>query len=148
MLVDARGAERPPAGAGGDFSAFEVAEELGPFGVSRDAVFVGGPLGAAAGQERQVGLDGLLRVDGLVAEGDVEVAVPGDDLGDVRGQAVEETGSERFTSRVEYPVAGACCRRYSSGLVMAVSGEFGCVAGPVASGLARPADRGARGEVQ
>jgi hypothetical protein len=72
---------------------------------------------------------------------------PGGHVGAVAVPA-RETGSERFTSRVEYPVAGACCRRYSSGLVMAVSGEFGCVAGPVASGLARPADRGARGEVQ
>jgi hypothetical protein len=31
VLVDARRAERPPADAGGDLSAFEVAEELGPF---------------------------------------------------------------------------------------------------------------------
>jgi hypothetical protein len=90
VLVDAGSAERAPAGAGGDLPALEVAEELGPFGVGGDAVLVGGTLGAAAGEEGQVGLDGLLGVDGLVAEGDVDVAVPGDDLGDVRGQAVED----------------------------------------------------------
>ena len=31
-----------------------------------------------------------LGVDGLVADGDVDVAVPGDDLGDVRRQPVED----------------------------------------------------------
>ena len=33
VLVDARGAERPPAGAGGDLAALEVPEEFLPFGV-------------------------------------------------------------------------------------------------------------------
>jgi hypothetical protein len=33
-----------------------------------------------------VGLDGLVGVDGFVAEGHVDVLVAGDDLGDVRGQ--------------------------------------------------------------
>ena len=90
VLVDARGAEGPAAGAGGDLAAFEVAEELAPFLVGGDAVFLGGAQGAAAGEEGQVGLDGLVGVDGLVAQGDVDVAVAGDDLGDVRGQAVED----------------------------------------------------------
>ena len=61
-----------------------------PFLVGGDAVFLAGAQRAAAGEERQVGLDGLVGVDGLVAEGDVDVAVAGDDLGDVRGQAVED----------------------------------------------------------
>jgi hypothetical protein len=56
---------------------------------------------AAAGEKGQVGLDGFVGVDGFVAEGDVDVAVPGDDLGDVWREAVQ-TGSERFTNRVEY----------------------------------------------
>jgi hypothetical protein len=33
VLVDAGGGERAAAGAGGDFAAFEVAEEFFPFGV-------------------------------------------------------------------------------------------------------------------
>ena len=60
-----------------------------PFLVGGDAVFLGGAQCPAAGEEREVGLDGFLGVDGLVAVGDVDVAVPGDDLGDVRGQAVQ-----------------------------------------------------------
>ena len=45
---------------------------------------------AAAGEEGEVGLDRLVRVDGVVAHGDVDVAVPGDDLGYVRGEAVAD----------------------------------------------------------
>ena len=56
MLVDARGAERAAAGAGGDFAAFEVAEEFFPFGVGGGAVSLGWPQGAAAAEEGQVGL--------------------------------------------------------------------------------------------
>ncbi len=37
-----------------------------------------------------MGLDGLVGVDGLVAHRDVDVAVPGDDLSDVRGQAGQD----------------------------------------------------------
>jgi hypothetical protein len=65
VFVDAGGGERAAAGAGGDFAAFEVAGELFPFGVGGGAVFLGGPQGAAAGEEGQVGLDGLVGVDGL-----------------------------------------------------------------------------------
>jgi len=57
----------------------------GPFVVGGDAVLLAGSERATTGQEGQVGLDGLVGVDGLVAEGDVDVAVAGDDLGDVRG---------------------------------------------------------------
>jgi hypothetical protein len=85
VLVDAGGGEGPAAQADGYFAAFEVAEELLPFVVGGGAVFLGGAQGAAAGQERQVALDHFVRVDGLVAEGDVDVAVAGDDLGDVWG---------------------------------------------------------------
>jgi len=44
--------EGAAAGAGGDLAPFEVAEELLPFVVGADAVFVGGAQGAAAGEER------------------------------------------------------------------------------------------------
>jgi hypothetical protein len=54
------------------------------------AVFLAGPRRAAAGEECQVGLDGLVRVDGFVAHGDVDVAVPADDLGDVRREPVHD----------------------------------------------------------
>jgi hypothetical protein len=93
VLVDAGGGERPAAKPGRYRAAFEVAEELLPFLIGRGAVFLGGALGATAGQECQVVLDDLVGIDGLVAEGDVDVAVPGDDLGDVRKAA--RPGSRR-----------------------------------------------------
>jgi hypothetical protein len=61
-----------------------VTEKLLPFLIGGGTVFLAGPQGAAAGEEGQVGLDGLVGVDGLVSESDVDVAVTGDDLGDVR----------------------------------------------------------------
>ena len=100
VLVDAGGGERAAAGAGGDLAAFEVAEELLPFVVGGDAVFLAGAQRAAAGEERQVGLDGLVGVDGLVADGDVDVAVPGDDLGDVRREAVEDGVGDEHPAEV------------------------------------------------
>lgn len=72
MLVDARGGVGATAESCGDFAALEVAEELLPFLVGRDAVFLGRAQVSATGEEREVGLDGLVRVDGLVAEGDVD----------------------------------------------------------------------------
>jgi len=109
--VDAWRAEGPAAGPGGDLPALEVAEELGPFLVGGRAVFLAGPQGAAAGQERQVGLDGLFGVDGLVSDRDVDIAVPGDDLGDVRWQAAEdricdEQPAEIVRGEVQRPAAG------------------------------------------
>jgi len=65
--------------------------EFGPFGVGGGAVFLGGPQGPAAGEEGQVGLDGLVGVDGFAAEGDADVAVPGDQLRDVRREPAHET---------------------------------------------------------
>jgi hypothetical protein len=63
VLVHAWGPERAAAGAGGDLAEFEMAEELGPFLVGGDAVFLAWPQGPAASQERQVGLDRLVGVD-------------------------------------------------------------------------------------
>ena len=96
----ARGAERAAAGAGGDFAAFEVAEEFLPFGVGGGAVFLGGSQRPAAGEEGQVGLDGLVGVDGFVAEGNVDVAVPGDDLGDVRREPAHDGVGEEHPAEV------------------------------------------------
>ena len=57
-----------------------------------------------------------------------------------------ETGSERFTCCAEWVWAWSCAGGYSSRLVIAVSGEFGGVAGPVAPGLTHPFDRCGRCE--
>ena len=48
MLVDARGVVGAAAVAEGDLAAFEVAEELGPFGVRGFTVFFARPVNAAA----------------------------------------------------------------------------------------------------
>ena len=84
VLVNAGGAESAPAGAGGDFPALEMAEEFLPFLIGGDPVFLAGPQRPPPGEERQVGLDGLFGVDGLVTHSDVDVLVAGDDLGDMR----------------------------------------------------------------
>ena len=90
MFMNAGRSGRAAAGADGDLASFEVTEELGPFIVGGDAVLLGGTQCATAGEERKVGLDGFVGVDGLVAEGDVDVAMPGDDLRDVRRQAAHD----------------------------------------------------------
>jgi hypothetical protein len=77
-----------------------VAEEFFPFGVGGGAVFLGWPQCPAAGQEGQVSLDRLVGVNGLVAEGDVDIAVPGDDLGDVRREAVHDGVGEEHPAEV------------------------------------------------
>ena len=90
MFMNAGRFERATAGADGDLAPFEVTEELGPFIVGGDPVLLGGTQCATAGEERQVGLDGFAGVDGLVTEGDVDVAMPGDDLRDMRRQATHD----------------------------------------------------------
>lgn len=42
-----------------------MAEEILPFGVRGDAIFLARPQTSATSQESQVRLDGLLRIDGL-----------------------------------------------------------------------------------
>ena len=88
------------AGADGDLAAFEVAEEFVPFLVGGCAVFLAGSSRAAAGDERPVGLDGFVGVDGLVAHGGVDVAVPADDLRDVRRQAVHDRVGDEDPAKV------------------------------------------------
>ena len=72
------------------FPQLEVAEEFLPFLVGGDAVFFARAQGPAAGEEGQVGLDGLVGVDRLVAHGGIDVFVACDDLGDVRWQAADD----------------------------------------------------------
>ncbi len=100
MFVDAWCAEGAPTAADGDLAALEVAEELLPFLVGGLAVFLGGAQRASAGDERQVGGDGLVGVDGLVAHGDADVAMSGDDLGDVWWQTVEHGIGDEHAPKV------------------------------------------------
>jgi hypothetical protein len=90
MLVDAWGGVGAAAEAGGDLATLPVAEEFLPFGVGGDAVLLAWAQGPSAAEEGQVSLDGLLGIDGLVAQGDVDVAMACDDLGDMRWQAVHD----------------------------------------------------------
>ena len=90
VFVDARGGVGAAAGAQGELAAFEVAEEFLPFLLGRHPVFLAGAQRSAAGDERAVPVDHLVGVDGLVAHGGVDVAVSGDELGDVRGHAVQD----------------------------------------------------------
>ena len=92
-----------------------------PFGVGGGAVFLGGPQCAAAGEEGQVGLDGFVGVDGLVAEGDVDVAVPGDDLGDVRREPVHDRVGEEHPAEVVRGVV----QRGAAGAGQAGAGQGG-----------------------
>src|SRR5260370_27345669 len=82
--------ERAGAGAYGYLAFLEVREEGVPFLVGRGPVFLAGPGGAAAGDERPVRLDRLGGVDGLVSDRGVDVPVTADDLGDVRRQAAHD----------------------------------------------------------
>src|SRR6266516_6397346 len=75
VLVDARGVVGAAAVAEGDLAAFEVAEELGPFGVGGGPVLRGRAQRPAAGDECPVAVDHLFGVDRLVAHGGVDVAV-------------------------------------------------------------------------
>jgi hypothetical protein len=76
------------------------AEELLPFAVGRGTVFGAGPQGAAAGDERAVPGDDFLGVDGLVSHGRVDVAVAGDELGDVRRHAVHDGVGDQHPAEV------------------------------------------------
>ena len=102
MLVDAAGSPGPAAVPERELAALEVAEELGPFLIGGCAVLLGGPHRPPPRDERAVAVDGLLGVDGLVAHGDVDVAVPGDQLGDVRRHPVHDrVGDEQPAEVVE-----------------------------------------------
>ena len=67
-----------------------MAEEFLPFLIAGDPVFIGGPLRPPPGQEGQVRLDGLFRVDGLIADSGIDILVACDDLRDMRRQAAHD----------------------------------------------------------
>ena len=100
VLVDAAGPVGAAAVAERDLAALEVAEELLPFGVGGGAVFLAGAQGTAAGDEGPVAVDDFLGIDGLVAHGGVDVAVAGDELGDVRRHPVHDRVGDEHPSEV------------------------------------------------
>src|SRR5690349_8562226 len=100
MFVDAWGGVGASAGAEGDLAAFEVAKELLPFLVGGYPVFFAGSQRAAPGDEGAVTVDDLFGVDGLVAHGGVDVAVTGDQLGDVRRHAVQDGVGDKYPAEV------------------------------------------------
>ena len=112
VLVDAGGGVGATAGAEGDLAMLEVAEKLLPFCVGRGPVFLGRAQRPAAGNECAVAVDGFLGIDGLVTHRGVDVAVAGDELGDVRWHSVQDgvgdedppeivrSESQRLSSRV------------------------------------------------
>lgn len=95
-----------------------MAEELGPFLLGGDAVFLAGPEVAAAGEEPEMGLERLVGIDGLVAHGGVDVAMAGDDLGDMRWQAAHHSiGDEDSPEIVRRVVQGLSVSRvFQSGV--------------------------------
>ena len=66
-----------------------------------------------------MGLDRLVGVDSLVAEGDVDVAVPGDDLGDVRREAVHDGVGDEHPAEV----VGCVKQRGRAGIGQSGAGE-------------------------
>jgi hypothetical protein len=66
--MNAGGPESASAGARSYLSQLEMTEEFFPLLVRGDAVFFARSQSPAAGQERQVGLDGLVGVDSLVLQ--------------------------------------------------------------------------------
>src|SRR6478672_11027878 len=119
VFVDAGGVVGAAAVADGDLAVFEVADELGPFLVGRGAVFLGGAQCAAAGDVCAVAVDHLVGVDRLVSHGGVDVAVAGDELGDVWWHAVHDrVGDEQPAEIVEGVAHGA-----SGGVLDADRGE-------------------------
>ena len=89
----------------------------------------------AAGEEGQVGLDGLVGVDGLVAHGDVDVAVAGDDLGDVRREPVHDRVGDEHPAEV---MRGVVQRGAAGGSVRPVRARAAAsILRTVRSGMAR-----------
>jgi hypothetical protein len=121
----------------------EVAEEFLPFGVGGNPVFIGRPLRPPPGQECQVGLDGLFGVDGLVSDRDVDVPVPGDNLGDMRRQAVHDGIRDEESPEIVGCVAqGAAVGGIGKAGVLEGAGEQ--VAGDVGPAVMSPSMRARR----
>jgi hypothetical protein len=90
VLVNAGSAECATAYAGRDFPALEVAEEFLPLFFAWDPVFISGPLCPTPGKERQVRLDGLLGVNGLVSDSGVNIFVACDNLRNMRRKSAHD----------------------------------------------------------
>src|SRR6266849_9610252 len=98
--MNARGGESAPACSGRDLAEFEMTEELLPFLLGNGTVFLGRSQGPPPGQECQVGLDRLLRVDRLITHCHVDVPVPCDNLRDMRGQAAQNGVGDEYPPEV------------------------------------------------
>jgi len=88
MFMNAAGPVGSPAVAQRDPAAFEVAGEILPFLVAGNPVFLAGTGSAAAGDECPMRVNDFFGIDRLVSHGRVDVAVPGQELGNVRRHAV------------------------------------------------------------
>src|SRR5258708_5294819 len=118
-VTPAAGPVGPSAAAESDLPPLEVAEELVPFGVAGNAVFLAGAGGAAAGDERPVGVDDFFGVDRLVPHRGVDVGVPGHELGDVRGHAVHH----RIGDEEPAEILGGEVQRLPAGVSQPGSGQ-------------------------
>jgi hypothetical protein len=100
MFVDAWGGVGTSAGPQRDLAAFEVAEEFVPFGVGGHSVLFAGSHRTSACDEGAMPVDDFFRVDGLVAHGGVDVAVAGDELGDVGWHPVQHGVSDKHAPKI------------------------------------------------
>ena len=80
-------------------------EEFFPLGVAGDAVLLRWAQRSPPGYERPVPADGLFGVDGLIAHGGVHVAMPDDQRGDVRRQAVHDRVGDEDPAEIVERVA-------------------------------------------
>jgi hypothetical protein len=87
VFMRARGPVVTAADAESDLPQLEVGQELLPLRCGKVAVFLAGPFGPAAGDERAMVSDHVLGVDRGVAHRGVQDGVAADLRGDVRGAA-------------------------------------------------------------
>lgn len=86
----------------------------------------------SVGQRVQIALGGAQAAVAEALAHDLEVGAAG------------ETGNQRYSGCAGCVSPGPGRVRHSSGLVNVFTGDRGGVCGPVASGVARPSDRGSR----
>ena len=103
--MNARCPKGPAASSCRYFPPLEVTEEFVPFLVGGDTVFFGGSQCPPSGEKGQVGLDGLLGVNGFVAHRDVDVAITRDHLSDVRRQSVHHGIGDKHSAKIVGRVA-------------------------------------------
>lgn len=100
VFVDAGSGVGTAASAEGEFAVLEMTEELVPLLLGGHPVFLGRAQRTPSGDERAVPIDDFLGIDGLVSHGGVDVAVAGDELGDVRGHAVQHSVGDEHAAKV------------------------------------------------